>query len=127
MKKILLTSCFMASLCLSVSAQTAVIDNTTVTGKKVSKIEFPNNGEQIKITYSDNSVAENLDLSEVKIQFENIVDAINYLNAEAKDEDAPVFYYDLQGRRLLQAPQRGLFIMKKGNKVVKVISQGQTI
>lgn len=123
MKKILLTSCFMASLCLSVSAQTAVIDNTAVTGKKVSKIEFPNNGEQIKITYSDNSVAENLDLSEVKIQFENIVDAINYLNAEAKDEDAPVFYYDLQGRRLLQAPQRGLFIMKKGNKVVKVLNK----
>lgn len=123
MKKILLTSCFMASLCLSVSAQTAVIDNEAIAGKKVSKIEFPNNGEQIKITYSDNSVAENLDLSEVKIQFENIVDAINYLNAEAKDEDAPVFYYDLQGRRLLQAPQRGLFIMKKGNKVVKVLNK----
>jgi hypothetical protein len=113
----------MASLCLSVSAQTAVIDNEAIAGKKVSKIEFPNNGEQIKITYSDNSVAENLDLSEVKIQFENIVDAINYLNAEAKDEDTPVFYYDLQGRSLLQAPQRGLFIMKKGNKVVKVLNK----
>ena len=45
MKKILLTSCFMASLCLSVSAQTAVIDNEAIAGKKVSKIEFPNNGE----------------------------------------------------------------------------------
>ncbi len=39
---------------------------------------------------------------------------------EAEDTDAPVIYYDLQGRRVLN-PEHGLYIRVCGNKVTKII------
>lgn len=123
MKKKLLFICFLSAMCMGVSAQSASVDGSEVSGKFVKKIEFPNNGANIKITYSDNSVAENLDLSEVKISFDNIADAISFLNADKDDQNAPIYYYDMQGRRLQQAPEKGLFIMKKGSEVVKVLNK----
>lgn len=123
MSKNFLVLCFVATMGTSAMAQTATVDGTEVAGKTVSKIEFPNNGESIKITYSDNSTAENFDLSEITISFADVVDAINYLNIDNENENAPIFYYDLQGRRLQEAPAKGIFIMKKGSKVVKVLNK----
>lgn len=123
MKKNFLVLCFVATIGTSAMAQTATVDGTEITGKTVSKIEFPNNGENVKITYSDNSTDENLDLSKITISFANVVDAINFLNVDNENENAPIFYYDLQGRRLQEAPAKGIFIMKKGNKVVKVLNK----
>ena len=120
MKKKTFSVCLLLALCLGTNAQSAIVDGSAVTGKTITKIEFPNNGENIKITYSDNTTSDNLDLSEVTILFNNITDAINYLNAVNESSSAPIFYYDLQGRHLIEAPAKGLFIMKKGNKVVKV-------
>lgn len=120
MKKKTFSVCLLLALCLGTNAQSAIVDGSAVTGKTITKIEFPNNGENIKITYSDNTTSDNLDLSEVTILFNNITDAINYLNADNESSSAPIFYYDMQGRRLIEAPAKGLFIMKKGNKVVKV-------
>ena len=123
MKKNFLVLCFVATIGTSAMAQTATVDGTEITGKTVSKIEFPNNGENVKITYSDNSTDENLDLSKITISFANVVDAINFLNVDNENENAPIFYYDLQGRRLQEAPVKGIFIMKKGSKVVKVLNK----
>lgn len=46
--------------------------------------------------------------------------AINDVTADVIDENAPVEYFNLQGVRV-NNPEGGLFIMRQGNKVTKVI------
>ena len=48
-----------------------------------------------------------------------VVDALKALETEPKD--APLAYFDLNGRQLKKAPKKGGYIMKKGTKVVKVL------
>ncbi|MBR3093553.1 MAG: alpha-L-fucosidase [Bacteroidaceae bacterium] len=50
----------------------------------------------------------------------NIEPSIIELN-KTDDTDAPIEIYSLQGIRLQQVPQHGVFIVKKGNKTVKVM------
>jgi hypothetical protein len=124
MSKNFLVLCFVATMGTSAMAQTATVDGTEVAGKTVSKIEFPNNGESIKITYSDNSTAENLDLSEITISFADVVDAINYLNIDNENENAPIFYYDLQGRRISPlaphlSPLKKVVYVRNGKKFIQ--------
>ena len=45
---------------------------------------------------------------------------IDNIEAEANDADAPVEYYDMQGRRVVN-PAAGLYIRRQGNTVTKVI------
>lgn len=47
----------------------------------------------------------------------NIPSAISSVNANG--EQAPVEYYTLEGMRVNQ-PVKGIYIMRQGNKVVKV-------
>lgn len=123
MKKKFLSLGLMMALCAGATAQTAIIEGSEVAGKSVTKIEFPNNGESVKVTYSDGTTSENLNLDEVTISFDNVTDAIDYVNTDNEEANAPTLYFDLQGRRLAEAPAKGVFIMKKGNKVVKVLNK----
>jgi hypothetical protein len=50
-----------------------------------------------------------------------VVDALNALQTADSDEPNP--YFDLQSRQLKKAPVKGSYIMKKGNRIVKLISK----
>ena len=54
--------------------------------------------------------------SKVWSAFKDEATAINSINTEA---DAPIKWYDLQGREL-STPAKGLLIMKKGSQTQKV-------
>ncbi len=118
MNKKILSLCFIAAMGINAMAdggQTVTVDGTSV-NKTVTKITF--SGDDVILHYSDGTTQQSSDLDGVKIVF-SVVDAIKILNTETKD--GTIQYFDMQGRELPGAPQRGMFIMKKGNNVVKVI------
>ena len=62
-----------------------------------------------------------LDYAVYELYLEPIeVGAAGVKNVEVNDADAPVVYYDLQGRKI-NNPSNGLFIRKQGSKATKVI------
>ena len=65
----------------------------------------------------DNSTAPAAGAKMFSIGFDDSTTAIDSLNTIADDN---AIYYDLQGNRL-NAPQKGINIVKRGNKTMKVI------
>jgi len=111
-------------LLFSVGTMTALADNVqvvTVNGQKVSKtvtrITFSD--DNVVLHYSDGTT-QNVDMENVTIVF-TVVDALKAL--QAIDSEEPVLYFDLQGRQLKKAPAKGSYIMKKGNKIVKLLTK----
>lgn len=119
MNKRFLACCLSAAMCLGVMAdgeQTVTVNGATV-NKTATQLTF--NADKVTLHYSDNTTDE-VDMANVTIAFD-VAQAINALSTEPAD--APVYYFDMQGRQLPAAPQNGMYIMKKGNKVVKLIKK----
>lgn len=70
------------------------------------------------VLHLSNGQTQTVDMEEVTIVF-TVVDALKAVEDEAKD--APLAYYDLDGRQLKKAPKRGSYIIRKGKKIVKVM------
>ena len=115
-KKSIFTMSALSLLALGAQAQQVVtVDGSTV-DKTVQQITFY--GDDVVLQYSDGTTENAIDMEKVTIVF-NVATAIKELSTEP--ENAPIYYFDIQGRQLSEEPARGLFIMKKGKKVVKVI------
>ncbi|MBQ8463714.1 MAG: hypothetical protein IJ544_06320 [Prevotella sp.] len=115
---------FLAVFTLLTASLTASADNgqvVTVNGKTVAKTvtKMTFDGDNVLLVYSDNTT-ETVDMANVSVVF-TVADAIKALETEALD--APVSYFDLNGRQLKQAPQQGAYVMKKGNSVVKILQK----
>ena len=91
--------------------------NGQATSKPVTKLTF--SGDNIVLHFNDGTT-QTVDMSNVVITF-NIIDAVKALASEPKD--APVCYFDLNGRQLKSAPKKGSYMMRKGNKVVKLLTK----
>ena len=109
-------------LLLSAAALTVMADNeqaVTVNGQKVNKTvnKLTFNGDNVVLNYADGST-QTVDMANVTIAF-TVVDAIKAL--ETADKDAPILYFDMKGQQLKSAPKTGSYIMKKGNKIVKLL------
>lgn len=107
------------SLALSANAENKQI--ITIGGQQVAKTaeRLTFEGDQVVLHYSDQTT-ETADMQDVVIVF-TVANALKEL--ESADKDAPLSYYDLQGRLLKKAPRRGAYIIKKGEKIVKVMKQ----
>ena len=107
------------SLALSANAENKQI--ITIGGQQVAKTaeRLTFEGDQVVLHYSDQTT-ETADMQDVIIVF-TVANALKEL--ESADKDAPLSYYDLQGRLLRKAPRRGAYIIKKGEKIVKVMKQ----
>jgi len=98
------------------NGQVVTVNGNTV-AKTVTKMTF--DGDNVVLYYTDQST-ETVDMSNVVIVF-TVADAIKALSGEPSD--APVSYFDLNGRQLKQAPLKGGYVMKKGNTVIKLIKK----
>ena len=96
--------------------QVVIIGNQQVT-KTVESLTF--DADKVVLHYSDQTT-DAADLADVVIVF-TMTDALKAL--ESADKDAPLSYYDLNGRRLKKAPRRGAYIIRKGQTIVKVMKQ----
>lgn len=107
------------SLALSANAENKQI--ITIGGQQVAKTaeRLTFEGDQVVLHYSDQTT-ETADMQDVVIVF-TVANALKVL--ESAEKDAPLSYYDLQGRLLKKAPRRGAYIIKKGEKIVKVMKQ----
>lgn len=113
-----------ASLALLSATMTASADGgqvVTINGTKVDKTvgKMTFEGDNLVLTYSDNTT-QTVDMASVTIAF-SVADAVKALEKESAD--APVNYFDLNGRQLKQAPQKGAYMVKKGNTVVKILTR----
>jgi|GEM_PF-1177886 len=97
------------------TTQTVTIDGNEV-GKQVQAVAF--DGDNLTLSYTDGSTSGAVDMSTVVIVF-NESTGIQALSTE----EGPVYYFDLNGRQLPQAPAQGVYLMKRGQKVVKVAQQ----
>ena len=114
----------MVALALLFASSAVHADNgqvVTVNGKTVAKTvtKMTFDGDNVVLHYADQS-SETVDMSNVVIVFP-VTDAVKALSVEPAD--APVCYFDLNGRQLKQAPLKGGYIVKKGNTVVKLIKK----
>jgi len=91
----------------------------TVNGEKVDKtikqIKF--NSDVVTLNYTDGTL-EAVDLQKVIIVFSETT-AIQQLGVQSGDKS--VGYFDIKGQQLKKAPDQGAYIMKRGDKVVKVM------
>ena len=118
MKK-LLTTLLTTVCCLIASAdnEPVVTVNGQTTTQTVKKLTF--NGDNVVLHFADGSTQE-VDMADVTIAF-TTADAVKAL--ENADKNAPTTYFDLNGRQLKQAPHKGAYIIKKGNKIVKLLTK----
>lgn len=119
MKKFVFTILIAMGSCLAGYADDGkvVTVNGQTTSKPVTKLTF--SGDNIVLHFNDGTT-QAVDMSNVVITF-NITDAVKALASEPKD--APVCYFDLNGRQLKSAPKKGSYIVRKGNKVVKLLTK----
>lgn len=117
-QKLILT---MTTLLLSLASTTMADNKQIVTigqrqvEKTVQQLTF--NEGQVVLHYSDQT-SETADMADVVIVF-TVADALKAL--EKADRDAPLAYFDINGRQLKRAPAKGSYIIKKGKKIVKLI------
>jgi len=108
-------------LATAVPAQADDTQIVTIGGQKiekpVSRLTF--DGDKVVLHFTDDTTQE-ADMEDVTIAF-SIVNAMTSLKAEASD--APLAYFDMNGRQLKKAPKKGPFIIQKGKKVVKIMKQ----
>lgn len=118
MKK-LISLAFLALLGLSAWADDGqvVTVNGTKVNKTVTKMTF--DGDDVVLTFGDNTT-QKVDMSQVTIAF-TVADAIKAL--EQEPQDAPVNYFDLNGKQLKKAPKKGAYMMQKGQTVVKILTK----
>lgn len=118
-KKQITVSAAIALLTLSAPAQADNKQVVTVGQQQltetVTRLTF--DGDQV-VLHLANGTTQAVDMEDVVITF-TVVDALKALETEPKD--APLAYFDLNGRQLKKAPKKGGYIMKKGTKVVKVL------
>lgn len=118
-KKQITVSAAIALLTLSTPAQADNKQVVTVGQQQltetVTRLTF--DGDQV-VLHLANGTTQTVDMEDVVITF-TVVDALKALGTEPKD--APLAYFDLNGRQLKKAPKKGGYIMKKGTKVVKVL------
>lgn len=94
--------------------QVVTINGQTV-DKTAQKLTFDRNN--VVLHFTDGQTMT-VDMSDVVITFTE-VDALKAVNNDK--ENAPLLYFDLNGRQLDQAPEKGAYIIKKGTKVVKLM------
>lgn len=92
--------------------------NGQQTTKPVTRLTF--SGNSIVLHFSDGTT-EAVDMSSVVVTF-NLSTAVKALET-AVPENGPTSYFDLSGHQLKEAPQKGSYIMKKGNKTVKLLAK----
>ena len=116
MKAKLLTLLFL----ISVGTFPAFADSeqvVTISGQTVTQLSF--NGDNVILHFSDGTT-QTVDMENVTITF-TVVDALKAL--EDADGKEPTQYFDLKGRQLKKAPAKGSYLMKKGDKIVKLINK----
>lgn len=96
--------------------QVVTVNGRTV-ANTVKQITF--SGDQLTLTYADGT-SESADLEQVTIVF-TVADALKALGV--KPGDASLNYFDLNGRQLTKAPRKGSYIVKRGDKVVKIMKK----
>lgn len=96
-------------------SQTVTIDGTDV-NKQVKTVDF--DGDNLTLTYTDGTTSGAVDMSLVTIVFGTDA-GIRALEAE----EGAIYYFDINGRQLPEAPAQGVYLMKRGTKVVKVVQQ----
>lgn len=113
----------LSTLLLTACCMTAAADNeqvVTVNGEKLSqevtKLTF--SGDNVVLTFS-NGTTETVDMENVTIAF-TYTDAVKALSVV---KDAETLYFDLNGRQLKAAPKKGAYMIKKGDKVVKLLTK----
>lgn len=119
MRKLLLT--LLTALCCSAGyadGGKVVIVNGQQAAKPVTKLTF--SGNDVVMHFSDGTT-QAIDMASVVITFD-VATALKAISA-AEPKDAPVSYYDLNGRQLKRAPLKGGYIMRKGNKIVKLMAK----
>lgn len=94
--------------------QVVTINGQTV-DKTAQKLTFDRNN--VVLHFTDGQTMT-VDMADVVITFTE-VDALKAVNNDK--ENAPLLYFDLNGRQLDQAPEKGAYIIKKGTKVVKLM------
>lgn len=119
MKKTLLlpATAMLLSLGTTVQAdnkQVVTINGQTV-DKTAQKLTFDRNN--VVLHFTDGQTMT-VDMADVVITLTE-VDALKAVNNDK--ENAPLLYFDLNGRQLGQAPEKGAYIIKKGTKVVKLM------
>lgn len=122
MKKLIYRTLVLA-VCLAAGATAAaqtVIGATDESGKVVKRILFDR--EQVTIIYEDGTTRENVDLATI-VQSENT--GIDEVGVAVNNGSAVREIYDLQGRRVdnLGSLQQGVFIVREGDKVYKLIKK----
>lgn len=120
MKKTIITAAALATV-LTAYAQTEKKQVVTVGQQQLTETvtQLTFDDENVVLHLSDGTT-QTVDMETVTIVF-TIVDAMKALESEAKD--APVSYFDLKGQQLKKAPNKGGYIMKKGNKIVKILGK----
>jgi len=117
MRKLLFVA--MAAMAFATSqaddVQTVTIDGTAV-NKQVSAIAF--DGDNLTLTYTDGTKSETIDMSTVIITFDT-----STALKELENESGQVKFFNLSGQQLQGAPAQGAYLIKKGNKTVKVVRQ----
>ena len=93
----------------------------TISGQKVAKTvtQLSFNGDNVILHFSDGTT-QTVDMENVTITF-TVVDALKAL--EDADGKEPTQSFDLKGRQLKKAPAKGSYLMKKGDKIVKLINK----
>lgn len=94
----------------------AVVDGQQRSGI-VANITF--DADQLQLNYTDGTI-ETVDMESVVITFSETTAVKVLQKAGAKGD---MQYFDLRGKQLRRAPQKGSYLMKKGGKVVKVIKK----
>ena len=118
-KKVLMTAFVLATV-LTAGAQTkkavVTVGQQQLT-ETVTKLTFDDDKVVLHLA---NGTTQTVDMETVTIVF-TVVDALKAL--QTADSEEPIQYFDLQGRQLKKAPVKGSYIMKKGNRIVKLISK----
>ena len=103
------------SLSVKADSEQVVNVNGEPLTQTVTQLTFDN--EQVVLHMADGTTTS-VDMADVTIVF-TVIDAMKALEGEAKE--MPVQFFDLEGRQLKQAPLKGAFMMRQGNKVIKIM------
>ena len=129
MKRLLFVLCFgaLTMIAWADDTQTVTFNGATIE-KNVTQITFE--GGYIVLHFADGTTEQTEDLASVKIEF-SVPSAIRYLNRDLSDSSVQVF--DLSGKHVatyknlentqLESLVKGVYLVKKGTKTVKLIKK----
>ena len=120
MRRLLSTTLLVAACTLTAMAdggQVVTVNGQTTT-QQLKKMTF--DGDDVILHFADGST-QKVGMVNVSVAFTE-VDAIKALE-KAADKDAPIEYFNMKGQQLKQAPKHGTFLMKKGDKIVKLLTK----